>query len=359
MSASDQYDWWRAALAGVRGEIAPGSPQSGLFRERNGRAVNIWRDENGVLQCWTSSGYCPTKPDEIDDLFGRVCAYPVPEDVFYAFADDGQPWPKEYTVDLTIRETIAAGENVVQALAAKRARNIAAELPVDAAENERAVIGGNNPPEAMFPEQELADRIASLKKRSGDWLKSIGGAPRTQTEADIAANFKVKFIDLETEAETKRKAEKKPHDDAASAVQRRWKPVCDSAEAQKKSLDAIVQAWNRAEQKRLDDEARAETERLRKEAAEAAAANPGLPAVEVRPVHAVRVVSGTTGRGQGTRAVPPVFQITDIRKLAAYFASLDPVPHEFMAGCQKVVDRIAKHTALPGVTNATPEGKAA
>lgn len=73
---------------------------------------------------------------------------------------------------------------------------------------------------------------------------------------------------LGTEGEAKRKAEKKPHDDAAAAVQAKWKPVLEPASAAIQSLVAAIDKFKRAEEARLkreaEEAARKERERIAK-----------------------------------------------------------------------------------------------
>lgn len=352
---SDPLHWWREALAGRRGEIERGHPQDGFFRDRKHRAIAIWHegDEQRCLVTRENRKWFELQhADEIDALFGECCQFPVPHEVYDAFVERGEPWPAEHLVELTIKETLAAGDDRASALQAKRERVAAAQIEdPDAAENPRATMGGNAPPEPMEPDQDLADRVTKLEKQAAAWLKSIGGVPRTQTEADIAANYKAKFLELEKEAVANHKAEKRPILDAADAVDGKWFPIRDGAETLKKQIDGIVQTWNRAEQARLDALAKAETERLRQAAAAEAARNPAAPPPEVRPVVAARVTSGTTGRAQGIRTTPAVYEIKDLAKVAAHLASLGHAGKNavFFDACQRRVNELCRAgVAVPG-----------
>jgi len=367
MNGDAQWAWWQNAVAGNRGELTRGNPKSGFYRDRRHRAIAIWREADGTLQCTvTVIGKRPFQvvhDDEIDALFGECCQFPVPHAIYEDVAAHGKPWPPEYLVELTIKETMAAGPGRAEALQAKRERIAAAAIrEPDAAENERAVLGGNNPPEPMAPDLDLADRVSKLEKQVTDWLASIGGAPRTQTEGDIVANYKAKFLEFENEAKEKHKAEKEPHLEAGRAVDRKWFPIRDDAEALKKQFDGIVQTWGRAEQARLDDLARIETERRRQAAAAEAAHNPTAPAPVVAPVTAPKVTLGTTGRAQAVRTTAPIYVITDLGKVAAHLAGLGPGGKNavFWDACQRRVNELCKAGAtVPGVNEPRAESSAA
>ena len=81
-------------------------------------------------------------------------------------------------------------------------------------------VGHNNPP---TPFDEAKAQIDGLYDEAKNWLDGAG----VQSEAD--AEGVSKLLDLlrkaEKGADTLRKGEKQPHDDAAKAVQEKWKPI--------------------------------------------------------------------------------------------------------------------------------------
>lgn len=78
------------------------------------------------------------------------------------------------------------------------------------------------------------------------------------------------------QGEAKRKAEKKPHDDAAALVQAKWTPILNPASALIVETKRLIVAFTKAEEARLrriaEEERRAEEARIRKEAADKLAA---------------------------------------------------------------------------------------
>jgi hypothetical protein len=148
-----------------------------------------------------------------------------------------------------------------------------------------APIGHNNPP---TPFDESAEEIGSLYEEAKHWLDGVG----VQSDAD--AEGIAKLLDLlrkaEKRADALRKEEKRPHDDAAKAVQDKWKPVLDraslAADVCKKALTPYLA--------KKDAEQRAEAEARRREAEEAERA--------ARAAFAATPVTDLAGREQAEMA---------------------------------------------------------
>lgn len=106
-------------------------------------------------------------------------------------------------------------------------------------ENPRAVIGGNEPP--VFERLNL--RKEELESSAAKWLTdhpfdvNLRDMDKVQQKIDDLSNFKVQLATFWKETDGQRKIEKKPHDDAAQAVQDKYNPVL---EAIKKRGDAVV-----------------------------------------------------------------------------------------------------------------------
>ena len=188
------YAWWGDALAGNIGPIHDGHAQCGFYRKRkykNGPwvPVAIWRDESGQLE-----GLCDgddLNADQVAEIWTWICTEPISEETYRAVAENGEPWPDE------VRG-----------------------------------LGDNKPPEdeGFSSLKEQIERVVQLAK---DAIKS---GIKDKTTADQAANIRDRLNELKKQADEKRRAEKKPHDDAGKEVQHKWKPIIDAANEAATSL---------------------------------------------------------------------------------------------------------------------------
>lgn len=148
--------------------------------------------------------------------------------------------------------------------------------------NPRAVIGANNPP-SDDPLDAFAVHIGDLFDEAQHFLDGAG--VNSQAEADAVGRLMDLLRTAGRDADKARAAEKKPHDDAAKAVQARWKPLIDKADLAvstcKKALAPYLQRIA-DEQRAREEAARAEAEAKARAAAEAvrAAAHDDLAAQE-------------------------------------------------------------------------------
>jgi hypothetical protein len=98
----------------------------------------------------------------------------------------------------------------------------------------------------------------------------IDGAPvETQGQADALAKIITDAKQIRKDADAARVDEKRPHDDAAKAVQEKWKPVLTKVEDVIAAVQKPLTVWLQAqeiERQRIADEARAEADRLAAEA---------------------------------------------------------------------------------------------
>lgn len=133
----------------------------------------------------------------------------------------------------------------------------------------RHAIGANNPPVPIF--DELSGLAAPLIATANLWLTE---RPKIEDEetATKAVAFKAQIDALLAKAETNRVAEKKPHDDAAKAVQNKWRGLMVPAETVLDLLKPRISDYlRRKEAARLkaEQEAREEADRKLREAQEA------------------------------------------------------------------------------------------
>lgn len=128
------------------------------------------------------------------------------------------------------------------------------------------MIGHNNPPPVEAYGMALDDAYSTAK----DFLD--GKPIETQGEADRIGQIVSEVKKLKKDADAARAEEKRPHDDAAKAVQTKWKPLLERA-------DTIIQAAQKpltdylnklaAEQRAAEEKAREEAARKAQEAIEA------------------------------------------------------------------------------------------
>lgn len=123
-----------------------------------------------------------------------------------------------------------------------------------------AEAGHNNPP---TPFDEIREEIDGLYLEAKNWLD--GGGVSSETEATGVSKLLDMLRQAEKKADKLRVEEKKPHDDAAKAVQARFKPLLDNASRAIDVCKGALTPWLRKqEQERL------ERARIAKEEADAA-----------------------------------------------------------------------------------------
>jgi hypothetical protein len=221
-----QWEWWRAALKGEFGPITS-TPEQGYYRTRDKagqwEAVAIWQDDQGTWYARRDGR--PTSPD---DVWTWACRNPITHEA-YERAIDGNGW--------------------------------ADEPPL-------AAIGDNSGD--IDPFDKIKRDVAAEAEQLRDFMKVD---VTTQAEADRCAIWAKRLSDLAKVADLMRETEKAPHLAAGRAVDEKFRDVIanakDWATKAKRHIEAFLIAKKRAEEKR-DAEARAEAERLRREADEAA-----------------------------------------------------------------------------------------
>lgn len=145
-------------------------------------------------------------------------------------------------------------------------------------QNERAIIGDNNPPEAISP---LHDKFIQGVKRFNEASKAWDGVEKIETEeqAEKIVDFLGGSKRLSTQIETARKKNKEPIlaagkkndaefnslNETVSLIDQRHRPKLDAYLAEKRKIAEAAEAKARAEA--------AEAQRIADEAAAAAAEN--------------------------------------------------------------------------------------
>ena len=136
--------------------------------------------------------------------------------------------------------------------------------------NERAVIGGNHPPEPIDPMEAIQAQYDDTFAEVANWLDGSPVENEAQMKAVDALLASVK--DAEKDAKAAKEDEYRPHKAAGDAVIARWKPFLDDLDRQKKGLTAASDAFKRklaAEKAEADRKARAEAEAKMRAAREA------------------------------------------------------------------------------------------
>jgi hypothetical protein len=212
---TDQFQWWRDALAGNVGAIEEPTPRSGYFKMRDKagawQPVAIW-ERDGELVCRVGS-----ETRNAADVWTWCAKNPVAKDAAKQAFDTGS-WP--------------------------------GDVPPS----------GSNSAAMTLPEE-----IDDAATHALAWLQKNGITDKTA--ADTAANWRARLLDLSKQADKQRETEKRPHDEAAKAVQAKWKPCVETAADAANRLRDALTAWMRAEEAK----ARAEADAKRKLAEEAAA----------------------------------------------------------------------------------------
>lgn len=289
-----EFEWWSQALSGEKVEINADKPQSGFYRMRRGKdgpwhPVMI-RMHEGELRCRVGEN-SGIDPHEV----WTYCA--------------GNPVSKE-----------------AAAFAFKNGRW----------EADAPTIGDNS------GELSLSDQIKEYAAQALAWFKKNG--IKDDKSKDMAANYRAELMKLSKEADAQRTAEKKPHDDAAKAVQAKWKPVIDTADGAAEELRNGLTAFMTAEKRRLEAEQRAKWEAEQKAVAAArveaeaqraklmaddpiaaiTTPEPELPMAPPPPEPVKVQAGGQRGRKTGLREVTR-YVVTDYAKALAFFANSDDV----------------------------------
>ncbi len=306
-----EFDWWGRSLAGEKVEVHADAPQSGFYRMRKHKdgpwlPVMI-RVHDGKLRCRVGddSGIAP------ETIWTHCAGNPMSrEAVAYAFKNGGR-W-----------------------------------------ENDAPAIGDNS------GELPLAEQVQQYAAQALSWLKKFG--IKDAKSKDMAANYRAELLKLSKEADASRVAEKKPHDDAAKAVQEKWKPVIDTADNAAGELRNALTNYMREEERKLEEERRAKWEAEQRAAAEARRAveeqrakqmaddpiaaltspEPELPMAPPPPEPVKVQAGGQRGRKTGLREVTR-FEVTDHVAALAFFAS-----HEAI---KETVEKLASMAGKAGI----------
>lgn len=311
----DDWSHWRQALAAKRGvDTEVGNPRSGYYRVKD-EAWAFWR-HNGELCCWRSGTEypAPTKPDDIDQSFGWCAPHPISFEDFTHFQESGR-WPDQIS-------------------------------PVE--------VDANLSPHEKADAELTAQRAAMVK-----WVEEIK-AISTQEQATKAGNFAAVFAKIETASEEARKAEKRPHDKAADAVQAKWAPVVKRAAELKTWAKKSTEPFLIAERARIAAEERAAADARAKAEREAAEARrqaeaAGAPPPQTAPAAFAPVPQKAKAGKVHLRSVTK-HEIVSMRAVLEYLATLNDYSQDLKDVVQIAVNRMSNAgVKVPGVETKTVE----
>ncbi|MDB5726629.1 MAG: hypothetical protein JWQ16_3383 [Novosphingobium sp.] len=300
---ADQYSFWRRRLAGEVVMIHDGEPQAGFYRLNyknwDPQPVAYWFAKDGTLRCRIGS-------KDVDDQIANerwpwASKAPISHEVYKAVVAGG-PWPDRH-------------EGVTR----DRANS-------DSAPGDDSFDG-------------LKDRIEDLARDAESLIKA--GAATDQSSADRASDLANRLAELHKQADGSRATEKRPHDEAAKAVQAKWTPLLSTAEIYKRIKSAVITPFLLAEdQKRKAAEAAA-----RKVAEEAAKAGQPLP----EPVQMERAApkAGSGGRRSVALREYTAVTITDRAAVLAFWAANEQVTEVLQKLSEKAT---AAGVQVPGIT---------
>ena len=212
--------------------------------------------------------------------------------------------------------------------------------------------GHNNPP----PDAVFGMTIDDLFSLLSDTLAG-GEVSNDAQEAAIDAILE-DFRATGKDADKARVAEKKPHDDAAKAVQAKWKPIIDKADAGAGACKSALTPYRTAKQRAKDEAAAA----ARKEAEERAeAARQALKtaddleakfAAEQQIEQAAKLVAVANKIDRSATGLRTTWEAEITDRKAALLHYLTRAPERFEALIQQMADEDARTTRapVPGVT---------
>ena len=238
-------------------------------------------------------------------------------------------------------------------------------LDATPAENERARIGGNFPPEPT-PFEAAKIKVDDNVGEATLWLD--GQAVESKDVADGLALLLDEIRKARKAADDARKVEAKPFDDGKAEVQARYKPLLDNADRATDAIKAALLKWDAKEDARLRAIAAAERAKADEAARIAAKARATMDAANLAEVAEVERQTAASDAAQeaarraesakvvvkgGARAVAfkTVYDavLTDRRAALNHYAVRNPAA--LTAWIQEQADQDARGSrgAVPGV----------
>lgn len=334
IETDERYAWWRLALEGRAPQAVIDDPQCGYYSRGKGEK----REPVAITPECAFLGFDQAMVDTVE-IWPSVYSHPVTDEAYWE-AIDNRRWS-----DL---------------------EGIVAAKPV---EDPAAVPFGSNQPADVDPLAAITEEVDAAIRQLELVLPKPGEVVKDKETADKIANSKDRLRELWSRADGQRKVEKAPHDEAAAAVQARWKPLVEArfgriAAAGEKAETALAAhlQWARAEQRRIEQEreaARLAEERRRQEEHAKALAEaeekgepepePPAPVAAPPPPEPTRVGGGLSGRKTGLKKSNYRARIDDYPKALESLKD-NPKVREAVQACADALARSAAHIAAPGCT---------
>lgn len=293
---SEDFTFWRAQLAGKNPELEDTLPRVGFYRKVDDPVMI--RVVDGVMWAWIGrkGAQRAVKADDsfAETTFSFFCRNAITSEVYEAVANNNALWP-----DAPPDVKGEIGDN----------------LPSDPFERLLVELEAHEERIALFLQTPIADEEQATK--AGLWSGKVAG--------------------LRKDLNALREAEKRPHDEAAKAVQAKFVPKVDLADALAKKLKAHLEPWLLAKKRKAEAE-----ERERQEAARKAAESLEMPAPQPAQTRAPsKVVTG----GVSVRTRKDV-KISDVVAAASFFAAREKVDTKLL----DIITTLARREALAGYT---------
>lgn len=304
---SKDFAHWQRRMAGEDVGCKDGDPQPGYYR-RGTTPVAIWWDDYAQALVALDGAREVTDQTSICRLWDFCHAQPVSYEIYTAVAERGEAWPDHHpVVAAAAQDGPATGFDAVAA----RINALAAE----------------------------ADTLVAA------------GAAKTEDENNRAAHLAQTIGSLETQADKDRAAEKKPHDDAARAVQAKWVPIVDKASLAKVALKRrVIEPFLNAK-RQAEIDARTAALKAAQDAAATAADADTRARAEVALQQAQRTaaepVKASSRGGRVALRTVHVTTVTDIRAALRWFAERN---EDVPGPLADIVQRLAKGFAEMGTT---------
>lgn len=274
----EQYAWWKSARSGTVGPISVDDPMPGFYRVSKFKGgpllpLAIFPNEHSEIV-----GHFDGRDidrDRVNELWPFAARNHVDEAAWREVAENGGKWPD---IDEAVHNGRGIGDN---SGALDEAEAIKAQI-----ENASAGVKEY----AVISDDATRDRAQTLRSR---------------------------LLELSGEADKRRESLKKPHFEAAKAVDTKWQPLVKAAKAAADTIRAALSAW---ETKKF--QAQQASQRAEMLIADAIGTPSPIPAA---PIPTPTKFKGGAGRSASTSVVKTIKAVTDWPALYAHFANDETV----------------------------------